>query len=297
MPIIALFVLSLLWGSTFFLTKLLLIDFHPVSIVFYRCLFGMLGLLPFFLWKKREGDFDKLPKLIMITLISAGIPWVFMSLSLKGLDTTISGVLNASGPIIGTILSVVILKRVIPKHEIWSVLIGFAGICITILAGMNGNSQFHVGSAALLLFAVCFYSMSAIFSSMYLKHCSVYTLSFITMALGTIYSGVFMLFIEPMSFRNFVDWKPFLLFIAIGMVSSGFGNMLYYYLVKSRGGLFALLVTYLMPIMTILLGVIFLGENVSIGMVVGLFFVLASVYLMNKKRLYKKGVPKDEYAS
>ncbi|GBF11212.1 DMT family transporter [Tepidibacillus sp. HK-1] len=296
MPIIALFVLSLLWGSTFFLTKLLLIDFEPVSIVFYRCLFGMLGLLPFFLWKKKKEDFIRLPILIMITLISAGIPWVFMSFSLQGLDTTVSGVLNASGPVIGTILSIVIFKKIIPRHEIWSVLIGFTGIFITILAGMNGNGQFHVGSAALLLFAVCFYSMSAVFSSMYLKHCSVFTLSFTTMAVGTIYSGVFMLFIEPMSFRNFVDWKPFLLFLAIGMVSSGFGNMIYYYLVKSGGALFALLVTYLMPIMTILLGVLFLGENVSIGMVVGLFFVLTSVYLMNKKKVYKKGVIK-EYVS
>jgi drug/metabolite transporter (DMT)-like permease len=131
---------------------------------------------------------------------------------------------------------------------------------------------------------------------MYLKHCSVFTLSFITMAVGTIYSGLFMLFIEPMSFRNFVDWKPFLLFIAIGMVSSGFGNMIYYYLVKAGGALFALLVTYLMPIMTILLGVTFLGENISIGMMFGLIIVLASVYLMNKKRVYKKGVTK-EYAS
>ncbi|MFD6208121.1 EamA family transporter [Peribacillus sp. NPDC060253] len=52
MLITALFLLSLLWGSTFYFTKLLLLDFLPVSLVFYRCLFGMMALLPFFVMEK-----------------------------------------------------------------------------------------------------------------------------------------------------------------------------------------------------------------------------------------------------
>lgn len=74
MPVIALFVLSLLWGSTFYFTKMVLPDFHPVSIVFYRCLLGGLTLLPFFLWKRKKQDFKNVLPLIGITLLSTGIP-------------------------------------------------------------------------------------------------------------------------------------------------------------------------------------------------------------------------------
>ncbi|TKH08710.1 DMT family transporter [Peribacillus simplex] len=289
MLITALFLLSLLWGSTFYFTKLLLPDFHPVSIVFYRCLFGMMALLPFFLWKKSKKDFQRVPALLLITLISAGIPWVFMSLSLRGLDTTISGVLNASGPIFGIVLSVLIFRTPVTRQELWSVLVGFGGICTTLIAGMNGSDPFHFGPAGLLLVAVCFYSMSAVLSANNLKHCSLITLSFMTMLAGTIYSGIFMMFVEPKSFQHFNDLKPFLLFIVLGMVISGFGNVLYYYLVKSGGALFALLVTYLMPIMTILLGVLFLEEKVNGGILSGLLFVFTSVYLMNKKIFKEMG--------
>ncbi|KIL49408.1 DMT family transporter [Jeotgalibacillus soli] len=284
MPVVALLVLSILWGSTFFFTKLLLSDFHPVSIVFYRCLFGALALLPIFLWKKSKGDFKKIPILLITTLISAGIPWVFMSFSLQYLDTTISAVLNASGPIIGIILSVFVLKTAVTRVEVISVIIGFTGICTTMIAGMSGGVQFHIGAAGLLLFAVLNYSLSAVLTAKYLKHCSLFTLSFMTMFVGTIYSGIIMMSIDPMSYKGFNDWRPYLLFIILGMVSSGFGNVLYYYLVKSGGAMFALLITYLMPIMAILLGIIFLREQINLGMVAGLLFVFASVYLMNKKR-------------
>ncbi|CAH0283194.1 hypothetical protein SRABI96_04036 [Peribacillus sp. Bi96] len=67
MLITALFLLSLLWGSTFYFTKLLLPDFLPVSIVFYRCLFGMMALLPFLLWGKSKKDFHRVPTLLLIT--------------------------------------------------------------------------------------------------------------------------------------------------------------------------------------------------------------------------------------
>ncbi|KKI91498.1 hypothetical protein WQ54_14645 [Bacillus sp. SA1-12] len=288
MPIIALLILSLLWGSTFYITKLLLPDFHPVSIVFYRCLFGMVALFPFFLWKKTKDDFQKVPILLLTTLISAGIPWVFMSFSLRELDTTIGGVLNASGPILGMILSVFILKTPVTKQQLISVFIGFIGICTTLMGGMNGSGQFELGPAGLLLVAVCFYSMSAVLSAKYLNHCSLFTLSFMTMLVGCVYSGIFMIFIEPKSFQYFNSWKPIFLFIVLGMISSGFGNVLYYYLVKSCGAIFALFVTYLMPIMTILLGVLFLDEKVNKGMIIGLLFVFTSIYIMNKKMMKKR---------
>lgn len=297
MLIIVLIALSLILGSSFYFTKLLLPDFHPVSIVFYRCLFGMMALLPLFLWKKSKDDFQRVPILLLTTLLGAGIPWVFISFSLRRLDTTIGGVLNASSPIFGIILSVLILKAPVTRQELMSVLIGFVGICITLIAGMNGSSQFHFGPAGLLLAAVCFYSMSAVLSANYLKHCSLFTLSFMTMLVGSIYSGIFMMFVEPMSFQHFNDWKPFLLFIVLGMISSGFASVLYYYLVKSGGAFFALLVAYLMPIMTILLGVLFLEEKVNIGMLFGLLCVFTSVYLMNKKMRKKGGANKPERVS
>lgn len=283
MPVIALFVLSLLWGSTFFFTKMVLPDFHPVSIVFYRCIFGGITLLPFFIWKARKQDFAKLRSLLIVTLLSAGIPWVFMSFSQKGLDTTISAVLNATGPIFGLLYSIFIFKVRITKQELLSVFIGFSGICVAFLMGASSGVGFKFTSAGLLLLAVSFYALSAVLTSRFLSDVSVYTLSFVSMIIGSIYSGVFMLFIEPLSFQALANAKNIGAFIMLGVFNSGLGNMLYFYLVKSGGAIFALLITYLMPITTIFLGVILLTEQLGIGTIVALIFVLTSVYFSQRK--------------
>ncbi|API93213.1 MULTISPECIES: DMT family transporter [unclassified Virgibacillus] len=284
MPVIALFVLSLLWGSTFYFTKMVLPDFHPVSIVFYRCLLGGLTLLPFFLWKRKKQDFQNVLPLIGITLLSTGIPWVFMSFSQKGLDTTISAVLNATGPIWGVIFSFFILKIPLRKKEIFSVLIGFTGILVAFFLGTSNKINFTFSSAVLLLIAVSLYALSAIFTSKYLRNVTVYTISFVSLLTGSIYSGLFMIFIEPSSYQAFMDIKNVGALMMLGVFNSGIGNLLYFYLVQKAGPIFALLITYLMPITTILLGVLLLNENLVAGTVFALIFVLISVYFSRERR-------------
>lgn len=72
-------------------------------------------------------------------------------------------------------------------------------------------------------------------------------------------------------------------FIMLGAFNSGIGNVLYYYLLQQGGALFALLITYLMPVTTILLGVILLNETIGAGTIVALAFVLVSIYITNRK--------------
>lgn len=283
MPVVALFLLSLLWGSTFFFTKVLLPDLHPVSIVFFRCFFGGLTLLPIFLWKKKKKDFEHLPALFGITLLSAGIPWVFMSFSQQGLETTVSAVLNATGPIFGLIYSIFILKANISGKQILSVSIGFTGILIAFLMGFSTDMGFRLDSAGLLLLAVSLYALSAILTSRFLGHVSVFVLSFTSMMVGAVYSGLIMVWVEPFSFEALNNIDNITAIIMLGVFNSGIGNILYFYLVKSGGPVFALLITYLMPITTIILGVIALNERFGPGTFIALIFVLTSVYFTQRK--------------
>lgn len=282
MPIIALLSLSLLWGSTFYLTKMLLPDFHPVSIVFFRCLFGGLALLPFFIWQKRKGEFSRIGLLIFISLISAGVPWTFMSISMGGLDTTVSSVLNATGPIFGILLSSLFFKVKVSRQEILSVLIGFTGIAIAFLIGSKEAIDFQLCSAMLLLFSVNMYALSAVLAGKYLKDYSVVTISFAAMAVGTVFTSFFMLSIEPMSYQGLFDSRNLLLFGILGIFNSGLGNILFYYLVKKGGAIFALLITYLMPFTTLILGVFLLQEPLGGGTIIALFFVLGGLYLSKR---------------
>ena len=243
MPVIALFSLSLLWGSTFYFTKMLLPDFHPVSIVFYRCVFGAIALLPFFLWKRQRNDLKIIPVLLGITLLNAGLPWILMSFSLKNLDTTLGSVLNATGPIFGILLSWAVLKVTVSRQEILSVLVGFTGIAIAFIMGSSISNDFQFSSAVLLLCGVNIYAMSAVLTAKFLHDCSVFTLSFMAMVVGSSFSGIFMIGVEPTCYQALFNTKSIFLFVMLGMFNSGFGNVIFYYLIKKDGAVFALMIT------------------------------------------------------
>lgn len=283
MQILGLLVLSMLWGSTFYFTKMILPDFHPVSIVFFRCLFGGIALLPFFIWKRDKAEYKAFPIIVVIALLNVVFPWVLMSYSQKGLDTTISAVLNASGPIFGLFFSVVLLKVKIARREILGVCIGFAGIVLSFFLGTSPEIGFAYSSAALMLTAVSFYALSSILIVKYMQHVSVYTSSFFTMVVGTVCSGVAMMFIQPSSFQGLAEISNVVPLLMLGVFNSGVGNVIYFSLIKKGGPIFALLITFLMPITTIFLGVLLLDESLGLGTIIALLFVLTSVYVTQRK--------------
>jgi len=71
----------------------------------------------------------------------------------------------------------------------------------------------------------------------------------------------------------------------LGMFNSGFGNVIFYYLIKNGGPVFALMITYLMPFITLFLGVFLLDEPVGIGILLALAFVLTAVYLSQRRKV------------
>lgn len=283
MPVIALFLLSLLWGSTFYFTKIVLPDFHPFSIVFYRCLFGAAALFPFFIWKGNKEEFQRLPILLSIALMNAAVPWSLMSYSQQELDTTISAVLNATVPIFGLMFSALILKMNIRWKEFLGILIGFTGIVTAFFLGPASGAGFEVGSASLLITAAIFYSLSSVLITKYLQHVSVFTLSFMTMVIGTVVAGGLMAAVQPQSIHQLAEAENLAALLILGVFNSGIGNVIFFYLVKSGGPIFAMLITFLMPITTIFLGVLFLNESLNIGTMIALILVLVSVYITQNK--------------
>ena len=74
-------------------------------------------------------------------------------------------------------------------------------------------------------------------------------------------------------------WSVF----ALGIVCTGFGFVMFYRLIDRIGAGRAIMTTYLIPVFSILWGNIFLGESVTLIMVLGCILVLLGVGLTTKK--------------
>lgn len=280
----ALVMLSALWGSTFFWTKILLEDFHPISIVFFRCLFGILFLLPFLIKQRAFSRIKLSPSLVCISLLGATVPWTFMTVSVQYLETTLTGIINALTPIFGMLLSILVLKQRAKALDSLSIFLGFFGVAfIFILQNKSVQASEFLG-IVILLSATFSYSFTSILSSKYQKQTSPYILAFTTLFTATIICGILMMFIQPDSYVYLFDSSNFTVYLILGMLSSGLGFVVFYYLVAYGGPVYALFITYLMPIVTLLLGYFFLDESVTASMIIGLVFIFISIGLMNYQK-------------
>ena len=77
--------------------------------------------------------------------------------------------------------------------------------------------------------------------------------------------------------------KATLCLIGLGVLSTGLAFMVYFNLVKEIGQARGSMVTYLNTAFAVLLGVIVLGEPLTIGMIVGLPLVLIGSYFASRK--------------
>ncbi|WP_307794937.1 DMT family transporter [Alkalihalobacillus sp. BA299] len=289
----ALLMLSTLWGSTFFWTKILLVDFHPISIVFFRCLFGVLFLLPFLIKQKAFSKIKLSPSLIIISLLGATVPWTLMTMSVQYLETTLTGIINSLTPIFGMLLSIIVLKHRPRSFDWLSLFLGFVGVVIIFIVQNKSIPSSEILGVLILLVATFSYSFTSILSSKYQKSTSPYILAFTTLFTATIVCGIIMVFVQPDGYSYLYEPTNFSVYLILGMLSSGLGYVVFYYLVSYGGPVYALFITYIMPIVTIMLGYFFLDESVTGSMIIGLLFILISITLMN----YQKRREKDKFES
>ena len=71
--------------------------------------------------------------------------------------------------------------------------------------------------------------------------------------------------------------------VVLGIVGTGFSNILFFKLIQLSSPVFASSVTYIIPVVAIMLGYLFMNETLSIVQVIGALVVLVGVYFSSRK--------------
>ncbi|MFC4354241.1 DMT family transporter [Chryseomicrobium palamuruense] len=283
--ILLLLILSLLWGSSFLWIKGLLDVLSPASIVFIRCAFGLLVLLPL-IWKMRL-KFTWWPgwKFIGIVSLGAALPWTVLSIALQRIDTTISGILNATTPLFAVVFSIVLFQTRPLRSQLLSLSLGFFAVTVLLLTSSGVGGQFSWLHALLMLFVTACYALNSIGVGRYFKDVPASFLGFWTMLVSMVLNGVISLILQPRALLELAHPNVLGAFLVLGCLSSGVGYMIFYWITSNGGVLVALMVTFIAPFVTILLGVGLLGEPLHWGIGAGLGLMIFSLIAMNWETL------------
>ncbi len=284
---IALFILSLVWGFSFFFIKILLSFFSPFAIVFYRSLTGAIIILSIMLIKKknilpaRETWFV----LFLVGIFNAILPWSLISYSETMISSSMASILNATTPIWTVVVGILFFKSRLKLLQWTGLIIGFSGIFILMDIDFNQLTVNNLYPILGMISAALFYGMAAQISRHYLQNTTVYQISLFTLLISSTISG-FLLILTGGFNISYLLTEPMaqISIIGLGCFGSGLAYLVYYFLIQKGSAEFASLVTYLVPISAMFWGMTILGEEITLKMTVGLLLILLGVFISSRQK-------------
>jgi drug/metabolite transporter (DMT)-like permease len=268
--------LGVVWGCSFIFIKLGLEFLTPFGVAFGRCALGALTLLA---WAKYKGI--ALPEskrvlfhLWIVSLLLNVIPGVFFALAETEVTSVLAGIINAVTPLMTLLAIMAVTRDEKPKHyQVVGIFIGFIGV-LTVLGAWKGLGDNPLWAILILLAAVTCYGFSFPYSRRFvLPH----KLAPESIAAGQVTLGALTLL--PFFIYNGIDryeYKavPVFAMIALGVFGSGFAYIWNFKVMAIAGSAIASSVTYLTPVVAVIVGVIFLQERIHWYEPVGALIVL-----------------------
>ena len=277
-------ILSLIWGSSFMLMKEgmnVLLPYHVASI---RILSAGIVLLPF-AWKSyKKIPHNQLGTVILSGFLGSFLPAFLFCIAETKVDSSFAGILNALTPLCTIITGVIFFGMKTNMQKVTGVLIGFAGLYL--LVAPNGHIDFtNYSYSIFVLIATIFYGINVNMVGRYLHNInslSIATVSFVFLIIPCLlilsFTGYFAL-----PFDNNEVWISTAAGSVLGIFGTAIASVLYYRLIKNAGVLFASMISYGVPFIALLFGVL-LREKILPIQLVSLAFILAGVYIVNRKR-------------
>ena len=273
--------LSAIWGSSFLFLRLTSPVFGPIFLIEMRVLSGLAVLLPLVLFLGKRAEFQKHWKMIAaVSLMNMAIPFCFFAFSAVYIGAGLLSIINATVPIFSACVAYVVYKERLSRSSLLGLLIGFLGVVVLMFNPDEsfGSSGWLAILSALLAFLL--YGTAINLTVNNLQGVSGLTITAGGLFVSSLVLLPFALWARPevLPVGN-IWWSVF----ALGIVCTGFGFVMFYRLIDRIGAGRAIMTTYLIPVFSILWGNIFLGESVTLIMVVGCILVLLGVGLTTKK--------------
>jgi drug/metabolite transporter (DMT)-like permease len=283
--LILLVICTLIWGTSFILIKQGLKVFSPDEVGAIRVTAAALFLLPAALFKFKELKSRHTSRLLLVGLIGTFIPAFLFAIAQTRLDSSVAGILNTLTPIFTMLVGVLFYQQRFRAFAIVGIILGFAGTFMLMLSRSGGKVE-GINLYALLIVVACLlYGSNLNFIKFKIADLSSLTITSVSISLlgplGLIYLFGFTAFTEKF-YNNPEAWKAFGYIVLLGMMSTAIATFLFNRLVKISTPLFASSVTYFMPIVAVMWGVLD-GERLYAGHYIGMAAIIGGVYLANRK--------------
>ena len=276
--------LGCVWGSSFILMQFGLQGVNSIQLGSLRILFAGLFLIVVGFKQIPKIPLYKWKYIALTSLCGTFIPVYLFAVALSKIDGSVSAILNSLTPLNTLLAGLLFFGMDVQRRQFFGVFIGFIGCALLVLFGGGENTTENYYYAILIVIASVFYGVNVNLIKKYLSDLKPLTIStgnFIVMfipALIILYTTGFFEIIHEEKVQTSLNY-----IVVLGIIGTGLSNILFFKLIQVSSPVFASSVTYIIPVVAIMLGYLFMNESLSIVQGLGAFVVLIGVYFSIKK--------------
>ena len=268
--------LGVVWGCSFIFIKLGLEFLTPFGVAFVRCALGAITLLIVVKIKKIKLPSDKSTwrKLWILAMLLNVIPGILFAYAEVHVTSVLAGIINATTPLATLIVMLIAFREERLKVEqIIGLIIGAIGVMV-VLGIWQGVGENQLTGVIALLIAVTCYGISFPYTvrniiPLGLKPEAAATTQLVMAAITLLpfylFDGISQDYYRP---------ATFFAMLALGILGSGIAYIWNFSIIAAAGSSIASSVTYLTPVVAIIVGWVFLGEALSWYEPVGALLVI-----------------------
>lgn len=279
--------LGIVWGCSFIFIKLGLQLLTPFGVAFGRCLLGALALIVIAKLRHISLPREKSTwlKLWVVSLLLNVLPGILFAFAEVRVTSVVAGIINATTPLATLIVILIGFQEEKPRnYQIVGLLCGAGGV-VTVLGiwrGIGHNSL--IGVLALLLAVSC-YGLSFPIIKKYVLPLGLKPEAMATTQLVCAAITLLPLFIVHGIAQEQFRFGPILAMLALGIFGSGIAYIWNFQIIAAAGSSIASSVTYLTPLVAVIVGWIFLSEKIVWNQPAGaLLVVLGAAISQNRFR-------------
>jgi len=275
-------IVSIVWGIPYLFIKEAVTELSPVVVAFARLAIGVLVLLPLAASTGAlRGLGSHLGKIVVLATIEIIGPFIFIATGEQTISSSLTGILIATEPLLIALLATWLdpSERVTGWRFV-GLLLGLVGVATAL--GMQLGSGTAFGGALLILGASLGYAAGALLVKRWFAGLPAQGVTAAALTVAAVALALPAMLLKPHTLPS-----PQVLgaLLVLGIACTGIGFLTFFLLIYQAGSVRASLITYVAPVVAILLGVRLRGEIITPAIIVGFVLILAGSWFTTGGRL------------
>lgn len=296
---VSFWMVAIIWGSSFMLIRIGVAEVHPLHLVFIRTGIAAvgLGLVMVALRKRIPRDRKTLLSLIVIGMGNNALPFLLISWGEQHIESGLASVLQSTAALFTLVVAhFVFADERITRRKVIGLVCGFIGVVV--LASRNwqeggldlGGLAGLAGQLAIVGASLSYATFTTFSRKVIRGQIEPIVLSAVAMTSAAFTTGILSLiaaafFDVPFATPVNLPLEALLAILTLGVVNTFIAYLLFYNIVRVLGAARAAMVTYIVPVVGLILGVLFMGEKLDVFIVGGAALIFTGIGIVNLKRL------------